>query len=69
MAIKTSLKEIYEKLTDEQKAMVQNCKNMDEIIALANTENYELSDNILDGISAGIGADCREQQCDYESDC
>ena len=53
MAIKKSLEEIFEQLTDEQKAMFRNCKSMEEIIALANESDYAFSDEELDFIASG----------------
>ena len=64
MSINNSLSDIFDKLTDEQKARVKNCRNMDEMIALANSENYELSDDVLDSLAGGdCGSECPEHGC------
>ena len=39
----------YSKLTEEQKAKILACKTPEDIIELAKTEGYELSDDELDG--------------------
>ena len=43
----------FNDLTDEQKAKVKSCKNVEELLALAKEEGYELSDSELEGISGG----------------
>lgn len=45
----------FESLTDEQKAKLRECKTPEDLLALAKEENYELSEEELDSISAGIG--------------
>ena len=42
----------YEDLTEEQKAKARECKTPEDILALAQQEGYELSDEELD--SAGV---------------
>ena len=53
MSDKKLFQEIFAQLTDEQKAKVRECKNMDEIIALANESDYVLSEEVLDSIASG----------------
>ena len=43
----------YGKLTEEQKAKVLACKTPEDIIKLAKTEGYDLSDDELDAINGG----------------
>ena len=43
----------FENLTEEQKAKVAACKTPEEILALANEEGYELSDDELEAVSGG----------------
>lgn len=43
----------FEDLTDEQKAKVKACKTADELIALAEAEGVELSDEQLRSIAGG----------------
>ena len=43
----------YSKLTEEQKAKVLACKTPEDIIELAKTEGYDLSDDELDAITGG----------------
>ena len=41
---KESLERIFAQLSDEQKEQFKNCKDMDEVMKLANEENFELTD-------------------------
>jgi hypothetical protein len=43
----------YDELSEEQKEKLKNCKTAEEIIALAQAEGYELSDDELDAMSGG----------------
>ena len=43
----------FDDLTDEQKAKVMACKSADELIALAEAEGVELSDEQLQSIAGG----------------
>ena len=45
--------EMYDKLSDEMKAKVANCKTGEELVALAEKEGIELTDEQLDAISGG----------------
>ena len=47
------MKGIYENLTDEQKANVKDCKNMDEFMALAGEWGIDLPDDVLDVVAGG----------------
>ena len=47
----------YEDLTPEQQDKVKACASPDELVALAQEEGYELSDEQLDSISGGWGCD------------
>ncbi len=58
----------FEDLTDEQKAKACECKTLEDILALAKEEGYELSKEELEEISGGwcpthCGAQCHHQ-CD-----
>ena len=43
----------FEDLTDEQKEKVKACKTADELVALAQAEGVELSDEQLQSIAGG----------------
>ena len=53
MSNKKSLEEILAQLTDEQKAQIQNCKNMDEVIAMAKESDIVLSEEDLKELAGG----------------
>jgi len=53
MSNKKSLEEILAQLTDEQKARIQNCKNMDEVIAMAKESDIVLSEEDLKELAGG----------------
>ncbi len=59
---KESLERIFAQLSDEQKEQFKNCKDMDEVMKLANEENVELTDDQLEFLSGGGCFDgrCRE---------
>ena len=49
----------FNDLTEEQKAKALACQTPEEILALAQEEGYELTDEQLDGVAGGWGeADC-----------
>ena len=50
---KEMLKNIYESLTDEQKAKAKACKTMDEMMALAGEWGIELPDEMVDAVAGG----------------
>lgn len=54
----------YSELTAEQKAKVKDCKNAEDLLALAKEEGYELSDSELESISGGGFWD-NENDCPY----
>ena len=45
--------EMYDKLSDDLKAKVANCKTADELMEFAKSEGIELTDEQLDAISGG----------------
>ena len=47
----------FNSLTPEQREKVNACKTPEEILALAKSEGYELSDEQLDDISGGWKSD------------
>ena len=51
-----ALKEIYDSLTDEQKAKAKKCKTTEELLKLAGEEGIELPDEALD---AAAGGNCK----------
>ena len=48
-----SLESKYKNLSDEVKEKAQNCRTPEEIIALAQEEGYELTDEELEGVAGG----------------
>ncbi len=68
---KESLKRIYEQLSEEQKEKFRNCNNMDEVMKLANEENFEISEDQLDFLAGG-DACCPHHGCNplcRDADC
>jgi hypothetical protein len=59
---KESLERIFAQLSDEQKEQFKNCKNMDEVMKLADEENVELTDEQLELLGSGgcLGERCTE---------
>ena len=49
-----------EKLDPAVKAKLKGCETSEEILALAQEEGYELSDEQLEGISGGWGDKCND---------
>ena len=58
----------FNDLTAEQKAKAKECKNAEELLALAKEEGYELSDSELESISGGGFWDNANDCQRYESD-
>ena len=57
---KESLERIFAQLSDEQKEQFRNCKDMDEVMKLADEENFELTDDQLEFLaSGGCGGECK----------
>ena len=52
-----SLERIFAQLSDEQKEQFKNCKDMDEVMKLANEENVELTNDQLEFLAGG-GCTC-----------
>ncbi|MBR2835444.1 MAG: hypothetical protein IKE43_07035 [Coriobacteriales bacterium] len=51
----------FDKLTPEQMEKAKACKNSDELIALAESEGIELTDNQLDAIAGGSWYSCMNE--------
>ena len=51
--IEETLKSIWDSLTDEQKQKAKECKNGEELIALAGEANIELPDEVMDAVAGG----------------
>ena len=60
--LNTSLKSIYESLTDAQKEKAKVCKTMEELTAFAAKEGIELPDEALDAVSGGCDK-CDDYEC------
>ena len=50
---KESLERIFAQLSEEQKEQFRNCKDMDEVMKLADEENFELTDDQLEFLAGG----------------
>ena len=50
---KESLERIFAQLSNEQKEQFRNCKDMDEVMKLADKENLELTDDQLEFLASG----------------
>ena len=70
-------KDLLKGLSDEQRNKLATCKNADEILALANAEGVELTDEQLEAISGGGWAcngsaircpQCRSRDVDFYTD-
>ena len=51
--LEETMKDIFEKLTDEQKEKAKACKNMDEFMKLAGEWGIELPDELVTGVAGG----------------
>ncbi len=66
---KESLERIFAQLSDAQKEQFRNCQNIDEVMKLADEENFELSDDQLEFLAGGgcccddYSGKCRILQC------
>ena len=47
------LKNVWDSLTDEQKAKAKECKTADELLKFAGEEGIELPDEVLDAVAGG----------------
>ena len=52
--LEETMKDIFEKLTDEQKEKAKACKNMDELIKLAGEWGIELPDELVSAVAGGF---------------
>ena len=52
--LEDTMKDIFEKLTDEQKEKAKACKNMDEFMKLAGEWGIELPDELVDNVGGGL---------------
>ena len=52
--VKDSIKELYDKLTDEQKVKVETCKSQAELVAFLSEEDIAIPDELLSGVAGGF---------------
>ena len=52
--LNTTLTELWDSLTDEQKAKAQACTSIDELVALAGEEKIELPDELLEAVGGYV---------------
>ena len=62
--LKTTLTQLWDSLTDEQKDKARACASMEELLALAGEEKIELPDELMD--AAGGYVFLNEDTMDYE---
>ena len=60
-------KELYDSLSEDLKTKAANCKTGEELVALAQSEGIELTDDQLDAISGGSDWSC-SCYCDCQED-
>ena len=58
-----TLKKTFDGLTEEQKAKAKACKTAEELRALAEAEDFELTDEQLESISGGWAGKCDGYTC------
>ena len=58
-------KELYQGLTDEQIKKLKECKNSEEMLALAKEEGVELTEEQLEAVSGGACVDLICPVCAY----
>ena len=51
----------HDSLSNEAKARLKGCETPEEMLALAQEEGYELTDEQLEGVSGGWGDKCEDQ--------
>jgi hypothetical protein len=61
-------KDLLCNLTDEQKKKANAYKSMDELLALAQKEGYELNDEQLEAVSGGCGNDNDDKDDNNKND-
>ena len=63
--------ELLKGLTEEQIAKVKECKNQEELLALAKEEGIELNDDQLEAVSGGFCSATTMPDCPYcqDNDC
>ena len=59
----------FDDLTPEQKEKARACKTPEEMLALAEEEGFELSDDELAAISGGMNWDCLNDCSGYQQYC
>ena len=59
----------YEDLTPEQQSKAKACKTLEDVLALAKEEGYELTDEELEGAAGGSFWSCGDNFCtDYRGE-
>ena len=53
-----AFKNVWDGLTDEQKAKAKDCKSPEDMLSLAKEVGYALSEEELEAISGGASWDC-----------
>ncbi len=52
--MKEAIKDVYEKLNDEQKKKVDECKSADDLMNLFSEWDIELPDDLVEAVGGGI---------------
>jgi len=58
-------KKILDSLTDEQKKLIENAKNKEDLLAAVKETGYELSREQLNDLSGGWGGGCDSHCYDF----
>ena len=58
-----NINEVLSNLTEEQKEKAKKCQSAEELIALAQQEGIELTDEQLEGIAGGVEWSCLSKNC------
>ncbi len=53
----------FKDLTPEQREKARACKSIEELIALAKQEGYELNDDELEAVAGGVDWSCDDCSC------
>lgn len=61
-----AMQDLYNTLTDEQKRKFENCKSPEELLALANAENFALTPDQLEAASCCWGI-CGDYACSFQA--
>ena len=64
--MQAAFEKFCEKLTDEQKEKVKQCKDWNEVMEFAGREGVELPDEFLDSVAGGFTPDWKPVELTYD---